>query len=68
MAADAAAARERAGATLADAAASVERSTAGIDGVLTRLADTITRLDGRQVILEAAPQRSWWSSLFGGRG
>jgi DNA-directed RNA polymerase subunit RPC12/RpoP len=68
VAADAAAARERAGATLADAAASVERSTAGIDGVLTRLADTITRLDGRQVILEAAPQRSWWSSLFGGRG
>jgi hypothetical protein len=68
VASDAAAARERASSTLTDAAEGVARSTAAIERGLTALADTLTRLDGRQIILEAAPPRSWWSALFGGRG
>jgi hypothetical protein len=34
--------------------------------LLERLADTLTRLDGRQIVLEAAPERSWWR-IFRGR-
>jgi hypothetical protein len=53
-------------ATQTDAAGNVERYTAALERGLTSLADTLTRLDGRQIVLEAAPERSWWS-IFRGR-
>ena len=66
VARDAVAARERAATAMTDAAGNVERYTAALERGLTSLADTLTRLDGRQIVLEAAPERSWWR-IFRGR-
>lgn len=66
VARDAGAARERAAAAMTDAAGNVERYTAALERGLTSLADTLARLDGRQIVLEAAPDRSWWG-MFRGR-
>ena len=69
VATDTAAAREQAARLLADAAVNVERYTASLEKGLTALAETLTRLDGKQLVIEAQPveSRPWWGVFGGGR-
>ena len=61
--------RERAAATLTDAAVNVERYTASLSRALGGLSDALARLEGRQIIVEALPDsRPWWSFLRGRNG
>ena len=64
--ADANAARHEAGATMKDAAASVNAYTAALERGLAALADTLERLGEERVVVEVRPKSRW--SLFGGRG
>lgn len=69
IAADTGAARERAAATLADAALHVERYTASLERALVGLSDALGRLEGRQIVVEALPvARPWWSFFRGRSG
>ncbi len=65
--ADASAARQEAGDTLREAAASVQAYTAALERGLAALAATLEKLGEERVIVEVHPKsRSWWD-LFSGR-